>query len=76
MSVGLAFMRRLLSGDQQVSFLADHSIDENLFEDDEKDAFEFIKTHINHYGQFPTVETVQVETGVEIREFPDEPIGY
>ena len=43
-------------------------ISTDLFVDDEVDVYNFLRKHFRRYGELPTIETIEEETGVEIPE--------
>jgi replicative DNA helicase len=58
------------------STLIDVGITEESFIDEEAKVFRMIRAHYEDYGKVPLVPTVEEETEVKLRGFPDEPILY
>jgi replicative DNA helicase len=76
MSVGLALLSRVLHERSDLSALREAGINADSFQKEEKVVYTFIETHYFKHGVLPKQRTVEVETGVKIPKFPDEPLGF
>ena len=75
-SIGLGLLQKIMEENRPLSFLQDHNLGEEAFEGDEKSVYTFLSQHVRRHGRMPKAETVEQETDVSFRDFPDEPLGY
>lgn len=76
-SVGMSFFKRLLEDEKDnITFLSDFSLSKPHFKKDELRIFNFIENHIHRYGELPSLETVENETGTDFPDTPDETLGF
>lgn len=76
MSVGKGLLHTFANSNVELSVLESNNINASSFIKDEKTIYEFIVSHISLYGRKPSIQTIEVETGVTFPRFPDEPIEY
>jgi hypothetical protein len=73
---GLGLLHKVLIDKSTPSILADFEIEYNDFIADERTVYDCIFRHYEVHGAVPAVRTVEVETKVRLRAFPDEPLSY
>lgn len=73
---GLGLLNRLIAERLSLSALDGFGIGIGDLVDDEVKVFSAIREHVESFGSTPRVETIEVETGVRLRGFPDEPMEY
>lgn len=76
MSIGLGLIHKVVTCGIPVSSLSEDGIKPDYFRGEEKRVFDFVQTHFSKHSKLPSLETIEQETDVEMRDFPDEPIGY
>jgi replicative DNA helicase len=73
---GLGVLHKILLDKKPLSILRELSLPPEAFVDEERIVFDWILNHFETYGELPKIKTVEVETSVKLRGFPDEPLEY
>lgn len=68
MSDGLKLIAKLLEDSAISGF---RELQSDMFIDDERDVFRFVREHYRRYGTLPNIDTVEDETGSEFPETPE-----
>lgn len=76
MSVGLAFIAKVLEDGQPLSFVSHYNLQASDFTKKEKRVLKVISEHAKNHKQLPKIETIERHTNVEFPEVPDEPPSY
>lgn len=76
LSVGLAFIRRVLEDEGPLSFFTEYRLDEKHFTKRERVVIRFVSSHTKKHGALPKPETVERNTNITLPDIPSEPVSY
>lgn len=76
MSAGLGLIRKVLTDKCSVAVLRENGVTSELFNSEERTAFDFMCDYYVKYGELPLLATVETETKVNIPLTPDNALGY